>query len=378
MENPTLDVQVLSGDLRAALANVKRAINPRTSLPILSYGMVETDNGRLTLHGTNLEVAISQTISAKVAGEGRAVIPMHQLAASLPAKPAGPVRITANGEDVRVALPSGATLHYHTAEPDDWPNPVRVPDRDPDVSWDSTDLVCAILAVTPAAAPDMERPILAGVQLDMHEDYTNLVAADSYRLSLTQATPYVGNLDLAGQKIIIPAASLKVLARLIGKAKVNVDMWHLADRTQVVFAADGWTLISQLVVGVFPDYNQIIPVSSPYRTVVETAALAAAVKAATPIARQANNILRFGRNNGSLTVSAVSAEVGDIVLSVPATGEGEGRWALRTNYIADALASITTEHVIMETTSPSSPVVIRPVEQAPNLTWLIMPMYVAD
>lgn len=385
MDNPTLDTAVLSGDLRAALANVKRAINPRTELPILTYGMVETDDGRLTLHGTNLEVAISQTIGAKVAGEGRAVIPVHQLAASLPAKPAGPVRITANGKDVSITLPGGAVLNYHNDfTADDYPSPVRAPDREPDMSWDGAELLRVIGSVTPAAAPDMERPILAGVCLDIHKTFTALVAADSFRLAIDQAMPDLINADLVGKQIIIPAASLRVLAQLIGKpAKLAVDnepvrMWHLADRTQVMFATDRWVLVSQLVVGVFPDWRQFIPVSSPYRTVVETAALAAAVKTAAPVAKQAKDIIRFARNNGSLTVSAVSGEGGNVAIAVPATGEGEGRWALRTKYIADALATITTEHVALLTTGPSLPVLIRPVEAAPILEWVVMPMYVVD
>lgn len=378
MDNPTLDAQTLSDNLRTALAAVKRAINPRTKLPILSYGMIETDNGRLTLSATNLEWAISYTISARVEGEGSAVLPVHQLAASLPAKPAGPVHIMANGKDVQVTLPSGAALAYRTELPADYPSRVRVPDRDPDISWGGADLARAIAAVTPAAALDNERPLLAGVQLEIHEDYTNFVAADSFRLSMTQATPYVENLDLAGRKIIIPAKALRELAKLIGKATENVEMWHLVERNQVIFAADNWTFVSQLIVGVFPDYRQIIPVSSPYRTVVETAALTAAVKAAAPIARQANNIVRLARNNGSLTVIAVAAEGGNVAIAVPATGEGEGRWALNTKYLADALATITTEHVAFYTTSPSLPVLIRPVEAAPILEWVVMPMYVAD
>lgn len=378
MDNPTLDAQTLSDDLRTALAAVKRAINPRTKLPILSYGMIETDNGRLTLSATNLEWAISYTISARVEGEGSAVLPVHQLAASLPAKPAGPVHIMANGKDVQVTLPGGAALAYRTELPTDYPSRVRVPDRDPDISWGGADLARAIAAVTPAAALDNERPLLAGVQLEIHEDYTNFVAADSFRLSMTQATPYVENLDLAGRKIIIPAKALRELAKIIGKAAESVEMWHLVERNQVIFAADNWTFVSQLIVGVFPDYRQIIPVSSPYRTVAETAALTAAVKAAAPIAKQANNILRLVRNNGSLTVIAVAAEGGNVAIAVPATGEGEGRWALNTKYLADALATITTEHVAFYTTSPSLPVLIRPVEAAPILEWVVMPMYVAD
>jgi DNA polymerase III subunit beta len=378
MDNPTLDANTLSDNLRTALAAVKRAINPHTKLPILSYGMIETDNGRLTLSATNLEWAISYTISARVEGEGSAVLPVHQLAASLPAKPAGPVHIMANGKDVQVTLPGGAALAYRTELPADYPSRVRVPDRDPDISWGGADLARAIAAVTPAAASDAERPLLAGVQLEIHEDYTNFVAADSFRLSMTQAAPYVENLDLAGRKIIIPAKALRELAKIIGKAAESVEMWHLVERNQVIFAADNWTFVSQLIVGVFPDYRQIIPVSSPYRTVAETAALTAAVKAAAPIAKQANNILRLVRNNGSLTVIAVAAEGGNVAIAVPATGEGEGRWALNTKYLADALATITTEHVAFYTTSPSLPVLIRPVEAAPILEWVVMPMYVAD
>ncbi|MFA4972647.1 MAG: DNA polymerase III subunit beta [bacterium] len=383
MDNPTLDVQVLSGDLRAALANVKRAINPRSSLPILTYGMVETDNGRLTLRGTNLEVAISQTISAKVAGEGRAVIPVHQLAASLPAKPAGPVRITANGQDVSVTLPGGAVLNYHTEAPEDYPSPVRPPDREPDAYWAGQELARAASVVARAAAPDQERPILAGVQVEFGEGRATMAAADSFRLAL-----YHLEAGATGPKrsIIVPAASLRILAQLIGRpAKLAVDnepvsMWILEERSQVVFSSGPWVLVSQLVKGVFPDYRQIIPHTSTAH-VIPTGELLNAVKVMRPMAKQANGILRFASTDqkpGTLGVSAVASGEGEGVVWVRTDSPLPYRFALNSKYALDALETIGTDRLILGLNGgPSSPVTIQPTD-GELLTWVIMPMYVAD
>jgi len=353
-------------------------------LPILSYGMVETDNGQLTLHGTNLEQAIAYTMAAKVAGEGRAVFPVTQLLASLPAKPAGPVRITANGTDVSVTLPGGAVLNYNTEMPEDFPSPVRPPDREPDAYWAGQELARAASIVARAAAPAQERPILAGVQLEFGEGRATMVASDSFRLALYHLE--VGATGLS-RSIIVPAQSLKVLARLIGKpAKRAVDnepvsMWILEERSQVVFSSGPWVLVSQLVKGVFPNYRRFIPDTSSTAHVIPTGELLNAVKVMRPVAKQANDMLRFASTDqkpGALGVSAVASGEGDGVVWVQTDSPLPYRFALDSKYTLDALETIGTDRLILGLNGgPSSPVTIQPTD-GELLTWLIMPMYVAD
>lgn len=392
MDNPTLDTAVLSGDLRAALANVKRAINPRTKLPILSYGMIETDNGRLTLSATNLEWAISYTISARVEGEGSAVLPVHQLAASLPAKPTGPVHIIANGKDVSVTLPSGATLHYHTADPDDWPNPAMPDNATPAIAFGGQALKRAIEAVERYSAPDQERPILAGVLMQIEHDEIVFVAADSYRLAVYhyETGETFANSPAVGKRIILPATALRALAKMIGKGEGDVTMWLEPDREptgrygdnhlgRVTFTSGDWRVTMQQTVGVYPDWRQIIPKGKGENVTMSVADTLAAVKALAPISKLGNDILRFSANGEGPETCTMTAKGDGQTASLPLPchrSPNPWRTALNSKYLRDLLETIGGDVVCASITSPEAPVYF--IAHDEPLEAIIMPMYVAD
>ena len=142
-------------------------------------------------------------------------------------------------------------------------------------------------------------------------------------------------------------------------------------------------LISLLVEGNFPDYAQIIPTSSATHTVVDVGELLKAVKIASFFARDAANVVRVRITpgepdaGGRVTVMATSAELGDNVTEIDAAVEGEPiEIAFNAKYLTEVLSVITAPQVGLETSSPSSPGVIRPVGDE-SFVHVIMPMHIA-
>jgi DNA polymerase-3 subunit beta len=379
-----MKVTCLQENLARGLGIVGRAVSSRMSLPILTDVLLSAEGGRLRLAGTNLEIAIIAWVGAKVEEEGGIAVPARTFADFISTLPPEPVQLSVDKGTQTLRIRCGRTIANLKGNPaEEFPIIVR-PNMEGALSLPAPTLREMIAQVAFAAAPDMERPILAGVLAELEHNTLSLVAADGFRLSLRreQLEQDLG----APSQVIIPARALNEVARIAAEAERPVQMAILRERSQVAFRIDSVELISQLVEGLFPDYKQIIPSSHLTRVIVSTKELQAAVRRTAVIARGANNIIRLHvlaeskEGPSRLIVSAVAADLGDNVVEVDALVEGESmRIAFNGRYLLDLLEVIKSENLMIQLSSPSSPGVFRPVgQEVEDYLHIIMPMYVQD
>jgi DNA polymerase-3 subunit beta len=229
-----------------------------------------------------------------------------------------------------------------------------------------------------AAATDESRPILTGVLASFGGGQLTMAAADGFRLSVSYAA-----LDMPVDEsfsVIIPANSLKELYRISGDQTEPISLTLPPGRGQAIFRMSDIDLVSQLIDGTFPDYEQIIPRSHATRTVINTVEMQAACKAADIIAREAAHTTRlrvFPDDElapGHIVVAATSAETGDNETEIDALVEGDAiEVAFNVKYLNDVLSVIDAPQVALETSSESSPGVIKPVG-SDDFVHVIMPM----
>jgi DNA polymerase-3 subunit beta len=231
-----------------------------------------------------------------------------------------------------------------------------------------------------AAATDESRPILTGVLAQFHQGELTLAAADGFRLSLATADVGVDLDDTVG--VIIPARALSELSRISADQDEPIEMIITPGRNQILFHLKSADLVSQLIEGNFPDYKQIIPKGHSTRTLVSTEDLLKAVKVAFLFARDAANIIRLNVVPGSelgpgqMIVTGTSAELGDNVSELDASIQGDAiEIAFNGRYLIDALSVVGTAEVALETSTPSSPGVLRPVG-SDGFLCVIMPMHI--
>jgi DNA polymerase III subunit beta len=231
-----------------------------------------------------------------------------------------------------------------------------------------------------AAATDESRPILTGVLAQFHQGGLSLAAADGFRLSVTSADVGV-DLDETAS-VIVPARALAELSRISADQEDPIELIVTPTRNQILFHLTNTDLVSQLIEGNFPDYKQIVPKAHTTRTLVTTQELLKAVKVAFLFARDAANIIRVHIIPGSeltpgqMIVTGTSAELGDNVSEIDASITGdEIEIAFNARYMIDALSVVGTAEVALETSTPSSPGVIRPVDGGDYLC-VIMPMHI--
>ena len=370
----------LQENLARGLAVVGRAVATRSTLPVLSNILMATDESRLKLSATNLEIGVNCWVGAKVEQEGAITIPARLLADFVNSLPPEPIDLTLISRTQTLNLKCGRfEANIKGIDAQEFPL-ILVPEEDHAIRLDASTLSQMIDRVVFAAATDESRPVLTGVHVEVTPTGLTFAAADSYRLSVASAALDSG-VEHA-MSIIIPARSLNELCRIIGDEEI-VTMLISANRNQVFFHLKDVDLISQLVEGAFPDHRQIIPTTHNTRTVLATSDFQKAVRMASIFARDAANITRLQiipNGNGGLgrmIVTATSAEHGDNVSELDATVEGQPiEIAFNARYLMEAISAINTAEVALETRDPSSPGVIKPVGSNDSVH-IIMPMHVA-
>jgi DNA polymerase-3 subunit beta len=348
---------------------------------VLSNILIATDDGRLKLSATNLEVGVNCWVGAKVKEDGATTVPARLLTDFVHSLPAERIDVELATRTQTLNLKcSNYEANIKGIDAQEFPILSVVSDDTP-VSLEPATIRQMINQVSFAAAVDESRPVLTGVLAEISDGKLTMAAADGFRLS-------VRKIDLpdpapADSKVIIPARALQELARISAEEDEPIRMTIAANRSQVYFQLKDIDLISQLVEGNFPDYNQIIPTSHATHTVADVGELLKAVKIASLFARDAANVVRMrftpGEESmgGRVTVMATSADLGDNVTEISAAVEGEAlEIAFNAKYLSDVFSVMSAPQVTLETSSPSSPGVIQPVGDD-SFVHVIMPMHIA-
>ncbi len=377
-----MKVSCLQENLAKGLSIVGRAVATRSTLPVLSNILLATDQGRLKLSATNLEIGITCWIGAKVEEDGATTVPARTFVDLVSALPAERVDMELNVRTQTLNLRCGRfennirgidATEFPLIPTADDANAIRI---EPD------SLRTMINQVAFAAAADESRPILTGVLAHFDKDQVTFAAADGFRLAVR--TALLIEPAPSPVSVIIPARALTELGRISGDQEGPITINITPSKSQVLFHLDHIDLVSQLIDGNFPDYNQIIPKKKETRTVVGTAELLKACKAANVFARESANIVKLTVEPGTelapghVTVQATSAETGDNVGEMDATVDGAPlQIAFNVKYLIDFLSVANAAQVAVEMTTPSSPGKFTPVGDDMFLC-VVMPMHIGS
>lgn len=381
-----MKVSCLQENLHKGLQTVGKAVATKTTLPVLNNILISTDRGRLKLSATNLEVGITNWIGCQVEEDGAITVPARLLSDFVASLPNDRITLTL---DERTRTLQIRCARYEAnikgISADEFPIIPELNDKAL-AKVPSPLLKEMINQVAFCASSDDSRPVLAGVYVHIEGREMTLAAADGFRLA-KRTTTLDSSVDEV-IKLIIPARSMVELARVLpdieGEDAEPVSIVVTPNRNQVLFHLDNLDVTSRLVEGNYVDINRVIPTDWATRTVVSTQELQKAVRVASFFAKDSANILRVQVEPGAdltpgvLTLSANAAEVGDNKSQLDCMVDGEaGQIALNVRFLLDVLNITGTSQVALETKTPGSPGVIKPVGEE-GLVHVIMPMYLAN
>ena len=377
-----MKVTVLQENLAHGLSIVSRAVSPRSTLPVLANILIATDEGRLRLSATNLELGITCWIGAKIEEEGSTTVPARTFTDLVNTLADQKVDLSLDVRTQSLFVVSGASnTNIKCIDAQEFP-PMPVPELDSAVQINVADFKEMVQQVAFAASTDEARPVLTGVLVNIQDNKITLSAADGFRLSIRSAQ--LSEPVSRPISAIIPSRALTEIARIASDGSQLLQMVMPPGRGQVIFRMKDVELISQLIEGAYPDVQQIIPRSHKTRTVLSTSKFLKACRQAEIFARESSLIARIMIKPGSelipgeVEISGQSEETGSNENKVEASIEGTQLLiAFNVRYLREVLDVIKTPNVALETGSDTSPGVVRPVGED-NFTHVIMPMHLGN
>jgi len=373
-----MKLSCLQENLSKGLGIVSRAVATRSTLPITQNVLIATDQSRLKLAATNLEIAISCWLGAKIEEEGAITIPARLLTEFVNSLPNDKIDIALNQRTLQLKC-ARFEARINGLDAQDFPPIPQVTDGVA-TKIDVQALRDGISKVTFASATEESRPVLTGVQLEFDGEKLAMAAADGFRLAVHNTSLLSAVKNKAA--IIVPSRALNELGRFLSDQEEPVEITVSQQKSQILFKLKNIEMVSQLIQGAFPNYSQLIPQSYVTRAVVDVAEFLRAIKMASIFARDGSGIVRLvvspgvELTPGKMNISARAEEVGDNVGEIDALIDGEAaKIAFNAKYLSDVLSVLGEKQVALETTTSSSPGVLRPVG-SDNYLHVVMPMFV--
>jgi len=351
----------------------------RSALPVTSNILLATDEGRLRLSSTNLEIGINLWIPAMIESEGATTVPARLLTEFVNSLPNSRVDLDlAADTHVTTVRCARFSANIRGIDPDEFPLIPTISEQ-PAARIAATTLQEMIEQVAFSAAEDDSRMTFTGVLLTFSGPNLTMAATDGYRLSVRAAA--LAEAAEGDFSVIVPARTLNELAKILPEGEAQVEISITPNRNQILFHSTNLDLTSRLIEGQYINYRQIIPQKTATRATMVTGDLLKATRIAGFFARDGGKIMKLvvdphGNNGsgGTITISAHAADVGDNQSVIDAQVDGPGVQVLfNVEYISEVLSVLSASEVSLELNGPAQAGMIKPVD-ATGYMHLMMPM----
>lgn len=368
-------------NLKKALSSAERAVGRQSALPILGNFLLETENGRLKLSATNLEIGVVVWMGAKIEEDGRVTVPaklLSQFIGNLPTTEVVTLESVADGLSVSCG---GYRVKMKGLPASEFP---LMPEKKTDggVEIPTLTLKSALSRLLPSVALQETRQELTGICFVFSENSLTLAATDSFRLSEERielekptSSTFLEAVQSLGS-VILPAGTLSELSRAIHEGEKT--LLFTLEENQVFLDLEGIRIISRLITGKFPDYERIIPKEFSFRAFLNRNEFLRALRIAGIFASE-EIAVELDAEANVVRVESASGGVGEQKVEIPASIAGEGalRAVFHPRYLSDGVGFVETEYLAFFANTPLTPIAIKMADgdtARDRFTYIAMPI----
>lgn len=364
-----MELSVTQENLTKALSNVGRVASSKAGLPILSNILLRTDGSRLLVAATNLEIASTHYVGAKIVTPGAITIPAKLVSEFISSLPKGTIDLKVKDNALSISA-GNYSSRINGVVADEFPELPTI-DEKASVSYsiNPADFKQAVSQTIITSSNDATRPVLTGVYWHSFEGHLYLAGTDGYRLAerrLVETTSEVA--------AIIPTTTLQEVLRTMTDDASEVEL--LFDETQVRFRLGDSEITSRLIDGNYPDYRQLIPANSETNMTIDAAEFVRVTKIAGLFARESGGsvTLSADQEKQTLSIHSIASELGENTSSASAEVSSDGQVTLNSRYLSEALSVIDGAAVEFRFSGKLAPCVLTAKGKDVNYKHIIMPL----
>ena len=371
-----MKVTVERGSLLKALGHVHRVVERRNTIPILANVLIRTMDQRLSLKATDLDLEVTETISAESPQSGAVTVPAHMFYDIVRKLPDGSqVVLETTGDRGSIVVRAGRSrFTLQTLPESDFPD-LAAGEMSHRFELKAGDLKKLIDKTQFAISTEETRYYLNGIYLHLASgEGTRLraVATDGHRLAQAELELPEGAAGIPG--IIIPRKAVGEIMRLIEDPAKQVAIE--LSQTKIRLTIGDIILTSKLIDGTFPDYARVIPLGNDKHLAVEKAEFEAAVDRVSTVSSERGRAVKLSLNGSKLTLSVTNPDSGSAVEEIEAEYASEPiEIGFNSRYLLDITAQLDGEYALLKLADPGSPTLITEKDNSSTL-YVLMPMRV--
>lgn len=351
------------------LGLLQGVVEKKSTIPILSNLMIETQAGGFELRATDLDLSISSFCEAEVSEPGTACLAAKKLFEIVRALPEAEIELK-SGEKEQLTLSCERSRFRLLGVPtDNFPRIKQMPDG---AFTLPAEVFRTLIARTIFSITNEEsRYALNGAKFEFGPDSIRMVATDGHRLSFIEK-----KIQNPGQPLdlLIPKKTLTEVARLSAETD---DQIEIALHDQHLFFRFGKrVLTSRTLSGQFPNYEMVLPRENNHRFSIEGHRLAAALRRVALVADDRSHAIRFELDSNLVRISATSESVGEAGEEIAVEYDGPPiAIGFNAQYLLDLFSVINEGEIVLEFKDGSSQVQIRPANEVDyDYRYIVMPM----
>jgi DNA polymerase-3 subunit beta len=356
--------------LLECLQQVQNVVSTRTTLPILSNVLLQTNGNEVRLTTTDLDVGVRGSFEAEVEKEGATTLPARRLFTIIRELPSSEIQFDVDGKNA-ASIRSGQSFFKILGLPEEEFPPLPKFDDSKVVTIRQKDLRDGLRKTSYAISTDETRYVLNGVLFSFKDNKLTLVATDGRRLAML-------DIDLEFPRsheadIIVPTKAVTELQRLLtdeGDVRVSVSTG------QIAFDLNNTLLVSKLIEGNYPNYRQVIPGEMKERVTLERETFLNSLRRVSLLASDKSNSIKLNFSKNNIDITANTPEVGEAKEALPVAYKGrEFSIAFNPEFLMAPLRNLSEDEIFLDLIDEMSPGVIK--IQSPFL-YVLMPMRISS
>lgn len=362
-----MELIVKQEHLSKALNIIGKVANTKTSISLLGTILLRTNGNQLLIAANNLELAVSQNISAKIKLTGSIAIPSKLITEFIASLPKGDVLLKV--ENNHLYIESGnykSKINGESAE--EFPDLPTIEEETNRISFSTDEFKNIVSQTVFTCSNDTARPVLTGVYWHDYEEYLYLASTDGYRLSERKVKKIEKPLSA-----IIPSSALQEVLRSVYESVDEIET--IFDDHKVEFKVGDIIIVSRLIDGKFVDYRRLIPSSTETVVEIKKNDFMRIVKIASLFARDSGGsvTIEVNEDESKISIHSIASEFGENTSEASVTVTGGGKITLNSRYITECLNNINGDDIIFGFSGRLAPTVFKPLKDK-NYIHIIMPL----
>jgi DNA polymerase-3 subunit beta len=331
--------------------------------------LVEAFDEKLLLMATDLDMGIISTIPLKPNTTGSITIPAKKFSDIIKELPESEISVSVKKNNlVNIECQKGVFKMMGLPK-DEFPQLPEFKDKDA-ITIQQKKLKDMLAKTSFAMSRDETRYVLNGILFIIKPSFIRLVATDGRRLAVAESKMQLPKTQ--ERKMILPTKAVGELTKILGDdGEVKVAF----SENQVSFDVGATKLVSRLIEGEFPNYEQVIPKETKEKIGIQRQLFLAALRRAALFTNTDSLAIKIEAAKDRVVLSKSTPYIGEAREEMAADYKGkEISIGFNPDYLIDALKSIDAEMIDFEVADPEKPGVIR---MGDEYVYVVLPMQLA-